>query len=84
MTAQQKSIPSLPVANTPLANTDAIVCVANGVTSLIPASQVNATLGTPANSISMTVPGGRFWTDGAYLYVSTANNTVKRATLSTF
>lgn len=38
---------------------------------------------TPANS-TITVTQGEVWTDGTYLYVATANNTVKRVSLSAF
>ena len=39
---------------------------------------------TPANSTATTVSGGTIWFDSNYVYVATANNTVKRATLATW
>jgi hypothetical protein len=38
---------------------------------------------TPANS-TIAVQQGKIWSDGTYIYVATANNTVKRAALSSF
>lgn len=38
---------------------------------------------TPANS-SITAVEGKIWFDEDYIYVATANNTIKRAALSTF
>jgi len=38
---------------------------------------------TPANS-TITVTKGTMWFDDTYLYVATANNTIKRLTLSSF
>lgn len=38
---------------------------------------------TPANS-SITVAQGKIWADANYIYVATANNTVKRVSLSSF
>jgi hypothetical protein len=90
MANQEKAIPGLPVANN-FANaaTDSVVAVVGGNTVLVSAKavqSVNATMGTPANSSAMviTVPPYPFWTDGNFLYVATANNTVKRAALSSF
>lgn len=87
-TNQEKQVPSLPAANS-FANTasDGVVCVVAGNTVLVPASvvqSVNASIGTPANSSATATPVGTIWTDGSFLYVTTANNTVKRAALSSF
>ena len=38
---------------------------------------------TPANS-TITVGQGKIWADANYIYVATANNTVKRVALSSF
>lgn len=38
---------------------------------------------TPANS-TITVGQGKIWADASYIYVATANNTVKRVALSSF
>jgi len=38
---------------------------------------------TPANS-TITVTQGTMWSDGTYLYVATADNTLKRVALSAF
>ena len=38
---------------------------------------------TPANS-TITCVQGDIWSDGTYIYVAVANNTLKRAALSTF
>lgn len=38
---------------------------------------------TPANS-TITVAQGKIWADASYIYVATANNTVKRVALSSF
>lgn len=38
---------------------------------------------TPANSTANCVKG-EIWNDGTYLYVATANNVIKRVTLSSF
>jgi len=45
--------------------------------------RVGMQVATPANS-SATCTAGTMWTDATYIYVCTAANTVKRATLSTF
>lgn len=39
---------------------------------------------TPANSTSLTITKGSIFYDSGYIYVAIANNTVKRAALSTF
>jgi hypothetical protein len=46
--------------------------------------QVVSSLGSPANSSVSVVPAGVIWTDGTYLYYSTANNFVKRVTGADF
>ncbi len=38
----------------------------------------------PANSSALVITGGSAYTDGTYLYVATANNTLKRVMLSSF
>ncbi len=97
MAAQEKSVPSLPVANSVLI-TDYLVCVSNAsgnsVTGLIPvdtlfgdtANLVIALppLGTPANSISMNVAPGTVWYDSSFLYVAVSNNVTRRVSLSSF
>ncbi len=93
MAAQEIAVPELPDANGTLQATDKVVCVSglstsNGVTSLVSVQllpvYVSTSLGTPVNSIATTVKSGLMWTDGNYLYVTVANNTVKRTALSTF
>jgi hypothetical protein len=39
---------------------------------------------TPANSTATTIAAGTMFWDSGYLYVATANNVVKRSTLSAF
>lgn len=39
---------------------------------------------TPANSTAVACVRGEVWSDGTYVYFATANNEVKRATLSSF
>lgn len=46
--------------------------------------KVVSSLGTPANSTSTNVAAGVIWTDGTYLYFSSANNVVKRVTGNLF
>lgn len=41
-------------------------------------------ISTPANSTSTTVKKGTVMFDSSYLYIATANNTLKRVLLSTF
>ena len=53
------------------------------VTSITTNELVLANSATPANS-GITVSGGVFWFDATYLYIATANNTVKRVTLEAF
>lgn len=83
MANQEKRVPDITVANT-IATGDFVVAVANTganlVMRLVPVSGIPLAVSavTPANSTSLTIPGGQFWTDGNYIYVATANNTVKR------
>lgn len=46
--------------------------------------RVVSNLGTPANSTAANVQSGVLWSDGTYLYYSTANNHVKRVSGSDF
>ncbi len=46
-------------------------------------TQLNRKLSTPANS-TITVTQGTWWFDADYLYVATANNTLKRVALAAF
>lgn len=88
MAAQEKSVPSLSVANTFAAANDSVVAVVGGNTSLILIGNllsVPVTNVTPANSnaLAITAPATA-WSDGNFLYVATANNVVKRVALSSF
>lgn len=40
--------------------------------------RVVSSLGSPANSSALNVASGVIWSDGTYLYYTTANNHVKR------
>ncbi len=84
MSAQQKSIPDITVANSVTSNVRVLV-VSDDTTRLISANQIPMTIGaTPANSSATTIASGLSWTDGNYLYVATSNNVVKRVALSSF
>ena len=87
MPAQELQVPNLPVANSFSAN-DHLVAVVSGNTSLLSISGVLSipiTNVTPANSSATTITApAPAWTDGTYLYLVTANNVVKRVTLSNF
>jgi hypothetical protein len=48
------------------------------------ANVVLQTIATPANSTATTVRQGTVLWDSSYIYVATANNTLKRVALSTF
>lgn len=65
-------------------NTAANVTISN--TFYLTANNILITKNTtPANSTSIASSiKGTFWFDGDYIYVTTANGTIKRATLSTF
>jgi hypothetical protein len=76
-----------------VANTDRIVAIWNAgantaqtvtisVSTLL--SALLPVLPDPANSTSMTIPAGGAFRSNNFLYVATANNYVKRATLSDF
>lgn len=41
-------------------------------------------ISTPANSSAANVAQGGIYDDGTYLYIATANNTLKRVALSSF
>lgn len=78
------------VANT--AGPDDLLLITNNPetapeTNVITVSDFAASLpfdgATPANS-TITVTKGKLWIDSSYLYVATANNTVKRVALSSF
>lgn len=43
-----------------------------------------STKSTPANSSAMTINAGAMFYDSSYLYIATANNTLKRIGLSSF
>ena len=80
----------LPPAST-LANTDLLVVVrspnSSPTTNTVTLNTLRAVLpiaNTPANSSALTVLGGTLLYDASYLYIATANNTVKRAALSAF
>jgi aspartate/methionine/tyrosine aminotransferase len=80
----------LPATNT-LANTDLLLVVrspnSNPTTNTISLNTFRAVLAianTPANSTALTVLGGTLLYDSNYLYIATANNTVKRVALATF
>lgn len=93
------SVGSLPLINVASVNTlgtsDTLVVISNGgvrqVLSNAAFSNINlevATLliannATPANS-SANVTHGTVWFDSNYLYVATANNVLKRVSLSSF
>lgn len=85
MAAQEKAIPDLPVSNT--SANSSLVAVVGANTVLLPLGLATAvkTGNTPANSSATTItfPAAP-WTDGSFLYVTTANNVVKRVALSTF
>ena len=74
-----------------VANTDLFLVVrapsgsptSNTITLNVLRNQL-AIANTPANSTSTTVLRGTLLYDASYLYVATANNTVKRVALSTF
>ena len=79
-----------PVVTTFNPAVDRLVLVANasGNASLVTIATTNIytniqVANTPANS-SITVTQGYFFTDGNYIYVATANNSVKRVALSAF
>ena len=76
-----------------IANTDRIVTIWNAgantaqtvtvsVSTLL--SALIPVLPDPANSTSMTITTGSVFRSNNFLYVATANNYTKRATLSTF
>ena len=67
-----------------LNNTAAIVTISN--TYYLTANNILITKNTtPANSTSIAASvKGTFWFDADYIYVATANGTIKRAALSTF
>jgi len=80
----------LPPAST-LANTDLLVVVispnSSPTTNTVTLNTLRAVLpiaNTPANSSALTVLGGTLLYDASYLYIATANNTVKRVALSAF
>lgn len=79
-----------PVVTTVNPTADRLVLVANasGNASLVtvPVANIYTNIqvaNTPANS-SPTVGQGFIFTDGTYLYVATANNTLKRVALGSF
>ena len=67
-----------------LNNTAANVTISN--TNYLTANNILISKNTtPANSTSITASlQGTFWFDANYIYVTTANGTIKRAALSTF
>ena len=74
-----------------LANTDLLVVVRSPNSSPTTNTGTLTTLrsvlpiaNTPANSSALTVLSGTLLYDSSYLYIATANNTVKRVALSTF
>ena len=74
-----------------LANTDLLVVVrspnSSPTTNTVTLTTLRSVIhiaNTPANSSALTVLGGTILYDGSYLYIATANNTVKRASLSAF
>lgn len=89
MANQEKRVPDITAANT-IAAVDYVVAVANTGANLamrlVPVSGIPLSVSnvTPSNSVSTTIPAGQFWTDGAYIYVATSNNSVKRVALSSF
>lgn len=92
--AQEKRVPDLPVANTITSDTLVLVVSSSDpsaspaifdTTSLTPVKSLPvAFANTPANSTAIAITKGLSWTDGNYLYLATANNVVKRITLSSF
>lgn len=52
--------------------------------TLLPNNLIIPTRATPANSTSTTIRAGSVFYDSNFIYVATANNVVKRASLSTF
>ena len=74
-----------------LANTDLLVVVrspnSSPTTNTVTLTTLRSVIpiaSTPANSSALTVLGGTLLYDGSYLYIATANNTVKRVALSAF
>jgi hypothetical protein len=68
-----------------VANTDSVLLLADGNNALITVAGLRRIpiANTPANS-TITSVGGDVFTDGSYLYVAVANNSLKRVALSTF
>lgn len=91
MTDRAKSIVELDPANSAFANN--LLVIENSVgtqkitlEALFSNNDVDIYIqsaNTPANS-SITVKKGKVFTDGTYLYLATANNVLKRVTLSAF
>jgi len=74
-----------------LANTDLLVVVrspnSSPTTNTVTLTTLRSVMTipyTPANSSALTVLGGTLLYDSTYLYIATANNIVKRVSLSTF
>ncbi len=74
-----------PVSETGAGDSLLAVC-ANGALRRVAAvnSAAVAVINAPANSAALTCQGGRLFTDGSFLYVSTANNTLMKVSLTTF
>jgi hypothetical protein len=94
MADNTKVITSFPVANS-MASTDQVLVIRDpagtpatrlvSVGNLLGNSAANVSLQfvTPANS-TVTVTRGTVFIDADYIYVAVANNTLKRAALSSF
>lgn len=85
MASEGVNITDLPVLTTANSSTMLIVShTANGVTNTCQLSVVSIfSPNTPANS-TITIQKGSVLYDSNYLYIATANNTLKRVALSAF